>query len=126
VRNVGLVVPFVVAWRIAETLARQGYISRPYLGINGLPVQIPVALQTDDALTWGLLIAQTEENGPAFQSGILIGDILVSLDGQAFVDNNGVVTPLSDSMINPRAQAMLIRAGARKTLEIMIGQTTSV
>jgi serine protease Do len=56
---------------------------RPRLGVRILPVEIPTSLRGADSGTpeAGLLIAAVEAGGPAGRAGLLVGDVLLGVDG---------------------------------------------
>src|SRR5215208_6536647 len=84
-RGSSLTIPIKVAWRIADALAKHGTVKRGYLGVRTQPVDVTESART--ALKreqgHGLLVLWLEESGPAQASGLLVGDILVAISGQA-------------------------------------------
>src|SRR6266699_1267114 len=80
VNSATLAIPSDIAWGIAETLAQQGFIKRGYLGISSQLVQLPEAQRDGRTEDHGLLIVQVDEGSPAQKGGLLLGDILVTLD----------------------------------------------
>ena len=61
------------AWAAAER--------RPRLGVGILPVDLPASLQRE-AGTSGLVIAAVEAGGAADRAGLLVGDVLLSIEGE--------------------------------------------
>src|ERR687894_3223865 len=81
-RGVGLPVPSEVAWRVARSLEERGSAKRGYLGILSQPVHLPSAQSAGlGEGRGGLLVVGVEDGSPAGKGGMLLGDILVSLDG---------------------------------------------
>ncbi|GAC1406196.1 MAG: trypsin-like peptidase domain-containing protein [Ktedonobacteraceae bacterium] len=122
VNSVALAVPAHLAKSIAETLATQGYIKRGYLGISSQLVHVPTGQRVGREQEHGLLIVKVEENSPAQRSGIMIGDILVSLDGHATKDSENLQTVLVGDRIGKTIPAEVIRGNAIQTLQITVGQ----
>ncbi|HEX5848099.1 MAG TPA: trypsin-like peptidase domain-containing protein, partial [Rubrobacter sp.] len=54
---------------------------RPRLGIRVLPVEVPPSLRGEAGLT-GLVIAAVEDGGAADRAGLLVGDVLLSIEGE--------------------------------------------
>ena len=77
-----LAVPAALAWRLAEPLARQGHVPRGWLGIGSQSVRIPAGQRGGGPHATGLLIVELAPDSPAPRGGLLLGDILVTLDGQ--------------------------------------------
>src|SRR5215211_6171923 len=95
-RGSSLTIPVKVAWRIAEALATHGSVKRGYLGVRTQPVEIPEsarqAFQREQ--THGLLVLWLEESGPAANGGLLVGDILVGVNGQTVGDPDDLFSAL--------------------------------
>ena len=54
---------------------------RPRLGIGVLPVEIPASLRREAGVA-GLVIAAVETDGAADRAGLLVGDVLLTIDGE--------------------------------------------
>lgn len=122
VNSVALAVPANLAKSIAETLATQGYIKRGYLGLSSQLVHVPAGQRAGREQEHGLLIVKVEENSPAQRGGLLVGDILVSLDGHATKDTEDLQIVLVGDRIGKTIPAEVIRGNAVQTLQITIGQ----
>ncbi len=122
VNSAAFAIPADIAWSIAETLARQGSIKRGYLGISSQLVNIPPAQRGGRTQENGLLIVKVDENSPAHKGGILLGDILVSLDGHALNDAEDLQTVLTGDRVGKTIPVEVIRGGTLQTLHVTIGQ----
>jgi S1-C subfamily serine protease len=80
--GLSLTIPTATIRRTVETLLKHGRIKQGYLGLGGQPVRLPKAQQAQVGQETGLLLMMVEPGGPADQGGLLLGDILLSLDGQ--------------------------------------------
>ncbi|HEU5013161.1 MAG TPA: trypsin-like peptidase domain-containing protein [Roseiflexaceae bacterium] len=120
--GVTLAIPSVIAWRIGETIANQGYIKRGYLGISSQPVQIPEAQRAGREQDHGLLIVRVEDNSPAQQGGLLLGDILVALDGQTVTDTDDLQALLAGERVDTTVPVEVLRGGNLQTLQVQIGR----
>jgi S1-C subfamily serine protease len=120
--GVTLAIPSVIAWRIGETIANQGYIKRGYLGISSQPVQIPEAQRAGREQDHGLLIVRVEDNSPAQQDGLLLGDILVALDGQTVTDTDDLQALLAGERVDTTVPVEVLRGGNLQTLQVQIGR----
>lgn len=122
VNGVALAVPATIAWRIAETLAQQGFVRRGYLGISSQPVPIPQAQRGGRAQERGLLIVRVEDDSPAQQGGLLLGDILITFDGHPMLDTDDLQALLAGDRVGSDAPIEVIRGGAIQPLSVRIGQ----
>ncbi len=122
VNSAAFAIPADIAWSIAETLARQGSIKRGYLGISSQLVNVPPAQRGGRTQENGLLIVKVDENSPAHKGGILLGDILVSLDGHALNDAEDLQAVLTGDRVGKTIPVEVIRGGTLQTLQVTIGQ----
>ncbi|MEN9935428.1 MAG: hypothetical protein RLZZ387_2007, partial [Chloroflexota bacterium] len=84
--GVALAIPAEIAWRTATALAQHGNVRRGFLGVSSQPVAIPEAQRAGRSHEAGLLIVKVEPGSPAAQAGMILGDILVTLDGHPVTD----------------------------------------
>lgn len=124
VNGIALAIPASIAWNIAEVLTKQGYIKRGYLGISSQVVHLPPNQRADQNQEQGLLIVHVDENSPAQRGGLLLGDILVSLDGQTVDDSEDLQALLSSDRVGKTIPVGIIRGGTPQTLQVTVGQRT--
>jgi S1-C subfamily serine protease len=117
-----LAVPAALAWRVAEPLARQGYVPRGWLGVGSQPVRIPAGQRAGRAHEIGLLIVELAPESPALRGGVLLGDILVTLDGQTVDDGEALQALLGGDRVGRPVAIQVLRGGALVTLEVTVGQ----
>src|SRR5260370_11801363 len=61
-------------------------------------------------LSEGLLVVHVEINSPAEKAGVLLGDVLVELEGKAVADTDGVQEVLRSKQIGLDVDAVFILA----------------
>jgi S1-C subfamily serine protease len=62
------------------------------------------------------------EDGPAARAGVLIGDILVSLDGAAVSEPEELQNVVESHGVGQTVKAGVIRGGVPQTIAIAIGE----
>jgi serine protease Do len=126
-RGKPITIPSSTVSRIAEEIAARGHVARPYVGLVMQPVQIPESLQKKASVNAGagLLVMHVESGGPADLSGVLLGDILLDMDGQGFTDLDDVYEALGRKGAGQEVNTSLIRGGQRLILTIRIGDRPS-
>ncbi|MEA2576041.1 MAG: serine protease DegQ [Chloroflexia bacterium] len=120
--GVALAVPASIAWRVADTLTTHGRIKRGYLGISSQPVYLPEAQRGGREQETGLMLVRVDKDTPAERGGLLLGDILVSLDGQPVNDVDDLQALLSGDRVGNPVPVEVIRGGQAQTLTVTIGQ----
>jgi len=122
VNGVALAIPMDIATSIADTLAKQGYIKRGYLGISSQFVELPASQRGGRDQEHGLLIVKVDDSSPAQQGGVLVGDILVALDGHQINDAEELQLLLVGDRVGKEIPIEVIRGNALQTLQVTIGQ----
>ena len=123
-RGSSLTIPVKVAWRTGEALAQHGSVKRGYLGVRTQPVEIPEvsrqAIKREQSQ--GLLVLWLEEGGPAQTSGLLVGDILVAINGQALQDADDLFSALGSDTVGRSIPVDVLRGGRPETVAVMVGE----
>ncbi|MFL5734125.1 MAG: S1C family serine protease [Chloroflexia bacterium] len=120
--GVALAVPSATAWRIADTISKHGRVKRGFLGISSQPVYIPEGQRDGRTQETGLLLMKVENDSPAAKGGLMLGDILVALDGQPVHDADDLQALLAGDRVGKEIPADVIRGGKLETLKVTVGQ----
>lgn len=122
--GVSLAIPAGLAWQVAETLRQHGRVLRGYLGVRSQPTALPAAQQ--QALgreqAAGLLLVGIEENSPASQAGLLVGDILVGLGGKPLNDPDELLAQLVGEIVGQSVSLEIFRGGQLIQIAVKIGE----
>ena len=122
VNGVALAVPTSIAWSIAEMLVKQGYIKRGYLGISSQVVHLPPVQRVGRTQEHGLLIVKVDDDSPAQKGGLMLGGILVELDGQTITDAEDLQTLLTNDRVGKTIPIDVIRGNILQTVQVTVGQ----
>lgn len=117
-------IPASTVNRTVEELLEKGHIARPYLGIAMQPVAIPQALRSKlkASAEGGLIVLHIEPGGPADKAGIVLGDVIVELQGEPAVDTEHVQEVLHSAKVNEKIKTTVIRGGSPIELSITLGE----
>jgi S1-C subfamily serine protease len=121
-RGAALAIPVEIAWRVARALEERGSVRRGYLGILSQPVQLPDGQRLGLTQRSGLLVVGVEDGSPAGRGGVIIGDILVTLDGQPVEDTEDLLGLLTDERVGRESQVQVVRGGELQTLQVTVGE----
>jgi S1-C subfamily serine protease len=121
-RGVALAVPAELAWRVAKTLEERGSVKRGYLGILSQPVRLPDGERLGLTQRGGLLVVGVEDGSPAGRGGLIIGDILATLDGQPVEDTEDLLVLLTGERVGRTVPVKVVRGGELQSLEITVGE----
>lgn len=122
VRGVSVTIPAKTVNRIVEALLTDGQVKRGFLGISTQTVRL--AAETAEALGQrsGLLVVNVEEESPAAEGGIVLGDAIVALDGEAVRHHDDLMSLLSGERVGQKVPVRVVRGGELRMLNVTIGQ----
>jgi len=120
----GMLIPTTTVARVCDELSRKGRVSHGYLGVGTQAVNLPQAWVTklNLASERGLLVVSLAAGGPAEQGGVLIGDVLIELDGRPCRDMDDVHAALGGDRIGQSLKIGLIRGGERSECTLTVGE----
>ena len=121
-RGAALAIPSELAWRVAKTLEERGSVKRGYLGILSQPVRLPDGQRLGPTQRAGLLVVGVEEGSPAGRGGLIIGDILATLDGLPVEDTEDLLVLLTGERVGREVSVEVIRGGELQTLQVTVGE----
>ncbi|NOK62799.1 MAG: PDZ domain-containing protein [Chloroflexi bacterium AL-W] len=122
VGGVALAVPSPIAWRIAETLTQHGTVKRGFLGLSCQPVPLPDQYRQGREQERGLLVVRVEDDSPAEKGGLLLGDVIITLDGNNLSDTDDLQALLTGNRVGQAVPVEVVRGGTPQTLQVTIGQ----
>lgn len=115
-------IPAAVLTSVAENLRSHGRIRRGFLGIGTQTIALPSKQRAGRSQEHGLLLVSVEDNSPAAQGGLLVGDILVGLDGQPLTDPAELQALLSGDRVGAALTAEVIRGDQLHTATVTVGE----
>ena len=98
--------------RIITTLMAHGRVRRAWLGIVGAPRPLPAAMATKTGRSNGLHVAQVMPQSPAARSGLRVGDIVVSVEGEPIGSTTAQQRAMVEDAIGRRLEITVWRNGA--------------
>jgi len=85
-------------------------------------VHLPPAQRVGRTQEHGLLIVKVDDDSPAQKGGLMLGDILVGLDGTIVNDSEDLQTVLTNNRVGKTVPLEVIRGNTLHTLQITVGQ----
>jgi len=106
--------------RVVSALLSHGQIQRGYLGVSSTAARLPQALAESVGQRAGLVVTGLAPNGPAEGAGLLLGDVLLALDGERLESIADLQAALEERA-NRALALRLLRAGAALELSLTPG-----
>jgi serine protease DegQ len=126
-RQLELAIPATTVSRVATELLDKGRVTRGFLGVGLHAVPLPEALRhaLADAPEIGLMVVSTQPDGPAAKAGVLLGDVLVALDGVPVRGSDDVQRVVSARSVGAQLVATILRAGSPTEIRITVSERPS-
>jgi S1-C subfamily serine protease len=119
-----LALPVATVNRVVDALLAQGRIPRGYLGVGLQPVRLPENLREtlQRREKTAAIVLEVEPGGPAHNAGVVIGDILLSLNTKPVARLEDVQAHLHGDNIGKSVAARFLRGGAPRDVTIAIAE----
>ena len=113
-RNWSVTVPRETVDSVIAALLAHGHVSRGFLGVGLHPVHLPDGRS-------GLIVLSVDPEGTAAKSGLLIGDVVLTLEGKAIADTDDVQTHLGAEQVGKSIVASVYRGGTIQDIALLVG-----
>lgn len=121
-RGVSVTIPTTTIAPIVDTLLKHGKLRRGYLGVGSQPVRLPAALEQQLGQETGLLLVAVEPNSPAEKGGLMLGDVIVALDGHPVRVPDELLAGLTGDKVGKDAKIKLVRGGQIHEVTVTVGE----
>jgi S1-C subfamily serine protease len=122
-RHRQLAIPAQTVSRIVDAVLRHGRIPHAYLGVGTQQVRVPESFrgEGDQGQRTALIVVDVQPGSPA-AGALLVGDVILSLDGTPISDPLDLRAMLRPERIGHRLAASVIRAGRVLDVDVTIGE----
>jgi S1-C subfamily serine protease len=126
-RMAAITVPAATVDRVIVELLEHGHIRRPYLGLAMQTVSIPDDLRGKLKLesTTGLLVMHVETDGPGSKAGVMLGDVIIAMQGKPAGDLRTLQEALAGLQTGDPAKLTMIHGGEKREVAVTAGDRTS-
>jgi len=121
-QGIGFSIPSNLTNNIIEQLKQTGMVVRGWLGVVIQQITTEIAEGLDIKDVNGVLVADVTAGGPAEQSGIKRGDIIVDFNGKAVDEVSELTSMVAQMAPNSQADVKVLRDGKETTFSVRIGK----
>ncbi|HEX2347847.1 MAG TPA: trypsin-like peptidase domain-containing protein [Ktedonobacterales bacterium] len=116
--------PLATVRRVVGALLTHGRMRRGYLGVGTQQIPLPTALaqKAGSQQESALLVVTVEADSPAEQAGLLIGDLIVSINGQSVTGVDGLRSALAGAAPGQALALKLLRGGEPTDASVTVGE----
>jgi len=122
--GLGFAIPINTAQAVAEQIIQNGYISRPYMGINFQPITPDIANAYNLPVQYGAYVTSVSANSPASQAGLQTGDIITSIGGTALDETHSFINTLFTFKPGDQITVELMRNGKSQQVQLTLGESS--
>lgn len=123
-RGMAVTIPAATVNRVVDALLTRGHVARGWLGVAMQPVRLSPALagRLGIASGRGVLLVQVEPEGPAERAGLMLGDVIVSIDGAAIESPEDVAPFIGAGRVGTSLDVRVVRGGAEQRVAVTVGE----
>ncbi len=114
-------IPIEVALNVVEQLKQSGQVIRGWLGVAIQEVDGDLAEAYGLDKPRGALIAQMEKGGPAEESGIEVGDIVLEFNGNKIIESADLPHEVGLTKAGSKVPVLVVRGGEQMTIDVQVG-----
>lgn len=109
--GISFAIPINLVREVIDDLKKHGKVIRPWLGIVGRNIisQDEVGDDYDPTGVYGVLVENLIVDGPSYEAGLRIGDLIMALDGRKVYDLHQMQRELSRKSPADRVQVRIYR-----------------
>jgi S1-C subfamily serine protease len=123
-RGRAITIPVSTVNRVVNELLEKGHIARPYLGLAMQPAAIPEGMRgkVKSGTETGLLVVHVESGGPAEKAGVLLGDVLVEVQGKPVQEMETITELLAAAKVGDSYAVTALRGGNAVNFTVVLGE----
>ena len=120
--GLGFAIPINAVKDALNDLKKYGRVPRPWLGILGQPVNEAIQQYYHLTIDHGIVLANLVDGGPAAESGLKVGDILLSVNGSDVKENSDVERELYKRKPSDTVPVKILRKGKPLELKVKLAE----
>jgi serine protease DegQ len=108
---------------VMEQILTTGQVTRGYIGVETqvLSPELAESFGLPAGQPQGVVVAGVLQNGPADKAGLKPGDVLLAINDKALQTPSDMRNTIAVLKPEQTAQLKVLRAGAEKKLEVVVG-----
>lgn len=118
--------PVSVSGAASAPASAQSAGPRPYLGIELLAITKELREHYGADAGRGMLVSRVDPKGPATAAGLIVGDLVVSLDGRDMTGFGDAVIQLAGRKPGDTIDVLVLREGKPKTIAVTLSVRSGV
>lgn len=120
--GLGFSIPSDLAINVIQQLREFGETRRGWLGVSIQPVTDDIAESLSMSEARGALVAGLTPKGPAKNSGILVGDVILEFDGKGIDQMRDLPRIVAETPVGKAVDVVVLRKGKEEIVPVTLGR----
>ena len=122
-RHLHLAIPAKAVDRVVDAVVRHGRVPQAFLGVSTQQIRVPDGAREEGSggRDRAVIVVEVQPGSPA-AAGLLVGDVILALDGVAVTDPLDLRRALRPERIGQRVAASVLRAGRVVEVALTVGE----
>src|SRR6266436_2262709 len=119
-QGIGFAIPSNLARDVAQSLVRDGHVTRGYLGVMIQDVNPALAKEFKLKDNTGAIVGDVTEKSPAEKAGLKEGDVILEFNGKKVTDSRHLKLEVARTQPGESVPLKVLRDGATKNIEVTV------
>jgi putative serine protease PepD len=116
--GLGFAIPVNFAIQVADEIISTGTVTHAYLGVRAQPVSPSAA--RENGIAEGLFVVAVAPNGPVASAGLMPGDVITKIDGEAAVSTDQIMGLTLTKRAGDKVELTYDRDGTEHTATVTL------
>jgi serine protease Do len=121
-QGLGFAIPSNVVGNVYQQIKASGHVHHGYLGIDMRTINDTIAAGLHLQTHRGTIVEDVDPDGPAAESGMLPGDIILNFAGNPVSDASKMAADIAQRAIGDKISIEVLRDKEKQTLSLTIGE----
>ncbi|AQZ93424.1 S1C family serine protease [Halopseudomonas phragmitis] len=124
-QGIGFAIPAKLAVEVMQAIIGQGRVVRGWLGVEVQPLTSELAESFGLDISEGIVVSGLYRNGPAWQSGLQPGDVILKIDGKPASSGRQAMNQVARARPGDKVALDVLRNGEPMHFEAEVGMRPS-
>ena len=120
-QGIGFAIPAKLAVEVMQAIIQHGRVIRGWLGVEAQPLTPELAESFGLDISQGIVVASLYRNGPAWNAGLLPGDVILKIDDQPATSGRQAMNQVARAKPSDRIKLSVLRNGEQMSFSAEVG-----
>ncbi|MEH6493640.1 S1C family serine protease [Halopseudomonas sp.] len=120
-QGIGFAIPAKLAVEVMQAIIQHGRVIRGWLGVEVQPMTPELAESFGLDISQGIVVASLYRNGPAWNAGLLPGDVILRIDNQPATSGRQAMNQVARAKPGDRIKLNVLRNGEEISFSAEVG-----